>query len=450
MRQDSVRPPLKFLPPRPDPLLIGLADLLLPLWVRYKCGIRKMTTVNADKLVAIAQAFLQQRARVIFAFRHPTIDDQYALLHLFGRVLPQTASQMGLKLDRPLRPYFAYDRGIPLWAGEFITWLYPRMGGISVYRSKADRTSLQFIRQTLRDGLQPLAIAPEGGTNGCSEEIRKLEPGVAQLGFWCVEDLVKANRSEEVWIVPLGFQYLYSNLGWERFDQFLLQLEQDCGIVKPLPRSAEERYRRLYELGDYMIDYVSHHYQKFYPLPLPTALQSNHLQTRLHALLDHILTIAEYHFGLSPKGDYIDRCRRLEQMVWEQVFRGDIKDVSALSPFAKGFANQLAQEALNSEWHMRLAESIVHISGEYVVAHPSPTRFAETLLLVWRVIDRVKGNSYGRPPYLGLRDCRISIGEILNVNDRYGSYKQNRPTAVQELTEELQKEMQKLIVPSPL
>lgn len=324
------------------------------------------------------------------------------------------------------------------------------MGGISVYRSKADRTSLQFIRQTLKDGVQPLAIAPEGGTNGCSEEIRKLEPGVAQLGFWCVEDLVKAGRAEQVWIVPLGFQYIYVNLGWQKLDQFLLRLEQDCGIVKPLPHSLEERYQRLAELGNYMIDYVANHYQKFYPLPLPPAVKSDQLQTRLQALLDHILTVAEYHFGVSPKGDPIDRCRRLEQLVWDQVFRTDIKDVKSLSPFAKGFANQLAQEALNSEWHMRLAESIVHISGEYVVAHPSPTRFAETLLLVWRVLDRIKGNPYGRPPYLGLRDCRISIGAVINVNDRYESYKINRPKAVQTLTEELQQEMEKLIIPSPL
>jgi len=51
----------------------------------------------------------------------------------------------------------------------------------------------------------------------------KLERGVAQLGFWCVEDLVKAGRSETVYIVPIGIQYRVSS--WRKLD-LLSQLEQ--------------------------------------------------------------------------------------------------------------------------------------------------------------------------------------------------------------------------------
>lgn len=449
MTQNLVRPPMTFLPPRPDRVLMSIVDTLMPLWVRYRCGIRRTETINSEGFVQICQAFLAGKARVIFAFRHPTIDDQYGLMHLFARVLPQTATQMGLKLTGPLRTYFVYDRGIPIWAGEIVSWLYPKMGGISVYRSKADRQGLQFIRKTLTDGCYPLAIAPEGGTNGCSELIRKLEPGVAQMGFWCAEDLAKANRPEQVWIVPLGFQYIYIDRGWQSIDRLLSQLEQDCGIVPTNP----DRFQRLYQLGDHLINYVSNHYQKFYPLALPPDLQAEALQTRLDALLEHILTIAEYHFGSTPKGDVVDRCRRLEQMIWDQIFRSDIKDIATLSKVELGFANQLAQEALNSEWHMRIAESMTAISGDYLTQHPSPTRFAETLLQVWRVLHRVQVKPFGRQPYLGERDCRLTVGAPINVTDRYEFYQSSRASAkeaVQILTKDLQQAMTELIIPSPM
>jgi len=59
-----------------------------------------------------------------------------------------------------------------------------------------------------------MTVAPEGATNGHSEIVSPLERGVAQLGFWCVEDLVKAGRSETVYIVPIGgIQYRVSHLG---------------------------------------------------------------------------------------------------------------------------------------------------------------------------------------------------------------------------------------------
>lgn len=449
MVQKLVRPPMQFLPPDPDRFLMTTVDVLMPLWVRYRCGIRSTQTINPEGLVKVCQAFLEKKARLIFAFRHPTIDDQYGLIHLFGRVLPQTAAQMGVKLGDSLRVHFVYDRGIPLWAGEIVSWLYPKMGGISVYRSKADRQGLQFIRKTLVDGSYPLAIAPEGGTNGCSELIRKLEPGVAQMGFWGAEDLAKANRSEQVWIVPLGFQYTYVHRGWNGIDRLLAQLEQDCGVVTTNP----DRFQRLYHLGNHLINYFSNHYQKFYPLPLPTELQAQDLQTRLDALLEHILTIAEYHFGTTPKGDVVDRCRRLEQMIWDQIFRSDIKDINALSKVELGFANQLAQEALNSEWHMRIAESMTAISGDYLTQHPSPTRFAETLLQVWRVLHRVQGKPFGRQPYLGDRDCRLTVGAPINVTDRYEFYQSSRSAAkeaVQTLTNDLQQAMTDLIIPSPI
>jgi hypothetical protein len=50
-----------------------------------------------------------------------------------------------------------------------------------------------------------------------------------------------------------------------------MQLEHDCGIDKPALRSPsmEARYERLYALGEYLLNQVGKHYQKYYAAYAP-------------------------------------------------------------------------------------------------------------------------------------------------------------------------------------
>jgi len=67
--------------------------------------------------------------------------------------------------------------------------------------------------------------------------------GVAQLGFWCVEDLVKAGRSETVYIVPIGIQYRYVP-SWRKLD--LQSIEADSGLpVQRIDQSATLTRKRF-------------------------------------------------------------------------------------------------------------------------------------------------------------------------------------------------------------
>jgi hypothetical protein len=142
--------------------------------------------------------------------------------------------------------------------------------------------------------------------------------------------------------------------------------------------------------------------------------------------------------------------------VWERIFRSDIKDVKgiqALSTLERSFANQLAKEAHTSEWHMRIAESLTAVTGNYVKNNPSPTRFADTLLLIWRALSRVKAEQFGRSPFIGNRKIIISVGEPISVSDRYETYKSSRAAAKEcssQLTKDLQAALESLIEPSPM
>jgi hypothetical protein len=166
-----------------------------------------------------------------------------------------------------------------------------------------------------------------------------------------------------------------------------------------------------------------------------------------------MLRVAEAHFKIKPNGTFIDRCRRLEAAGFEQIFRTDIDDLNSLSPLEKGLADHLAKEANSSHWHMRIAETLTAISGSYVKESPTPTRFSDVLQQVWRAVSRVKGGTFGRPPYLGDRKCTISIGEPISISDRYAEYKSNRQNArkmVSDVTSDLQNALEGLIFSSKI
>lgn len=446
-RLQATFPPL---PPAFDVRVLRMIQVLAPYFVHWQSRINRVEEHNIERLVAAQHQFDLGKVRCIYAFRHPTTDDHFSLLHLFSRSMPCKARQMGIKLHRPIHAFFVYDRGIPLWAGGITNWLFPRLGGIPVYRGKADRQGMKSIRDHIVSGSFPLAIAPEGGTNGQSERVGELEPGAVQLGFWAAEDLQKANRPEQVLIVPIGIQYEYTSQSWARIDQLLLGIERDCGISKPKP-TPRDRYQRLYDLGIFLVQWVAVHYQKYYPQYAQSCDPHASLAEQLETVIETILRTAEANFRIVGKGSYVDRCRRLEQAVWDQVFR--VEDWQKLTVLERCFGDQLAREANNSLWHMRIAESILHITGTYVQEHPSPSRFAEMLLLLWRAMSRLKLIPYGKTPYLGDRKLILSGGEPINISAHLSQYQTNRQTAKEtmaELTNQLRNSMQSLVIPSAL
>ena len=437
---DQVQPALEFLTPNLQNWLLIALRSLLPMWLKFSCRINNITIRNLEQLAILTREFQKGQVRYILAFRHPTIDDQFVMFHLLSYAL-------AAENIPNFSAYYVYDRGIPLWAGAIVTYLYPLTGGIPIHRGKLDRQSLKTIRQFLTNGAYPVAIAPEGGTNGLSEQVGNLEPGVAQIGFWACQDLLAANRPEQVVILPVGIQYEY--LSSAKIDEFLMSLEQECGLVKPavLP---ETRYTRLNELGEYLLEFGIKHYCQYYPNFVAPIDRHAPFADRLHQLLDQILGVAEGNFGIKPKGSLIDRSRRLEQAGWDRIFRADSAKLSVLE---KGFANQLAKEANSSQWHLKIAESLTEITGDYVKSHPSPTRYAEVLLLIWRSLSRVKNQSFGKSPYLGDRSCVLSIGDPINLSDYFATYQTSRShakTCIEQVTSQLQTNLENLIQPSRL
>lgn len=476
----QVQPPLEFIPPALNPLVLRVGQLVLPSWLRWRTGITHIQADNVETLLDLYRQFQDGKVRLMMAFRHPTTDDQLCMAYLLWHILPQLARQKGISLQHPIHSYFIYDRGIPLWAGAWMGWLYSRVGGTPIYRGKLDRIGLRTARDLFANGSLPIAAAPEGATNGHNEIVSPLEPGIAQMGFWCVEDLLKAGRSEQVFIVPVGIQYRYVEAPWKSLEKLLSELEAASGLPvneqsqssDVLTQNSDEAqkslYQRLYRLGEHLLSLMEEFYTRFYHQTLPTAStkvfssgttaeetflaeapdSNQQFAARLQALQNAALQVAEQYFGLQHKGSLIDRCRRLEQAGWDLIYREDIKNIEALSPLERGLADRVAEESSLKMWHMRLVESFVAVTGKYVLEKPTVERFAETILLIWDMTTRIKGGNPFRRPRLGKQWVQMTVGQPISVSDRWEVYQVSRRSAKQavaDLTQDLQTALEAMI-----
>ncbi|MEH2136328.1 lysophospholipid acyltransferase family protein [Nostoc sp.] len=461
----STQPPLKFIPQRLNLPILQIVRWLLPIALRFRtrpwlpAGIVSVEAKNIEVLAELYQQFQAGKIRFLLAFRHPEVEDPLCMLYLLSHIVPRVARQKGITLRSLVHSYFLYDRGMTVWAGNWLGWLFSRLGGVPVHRGRRlDRQAIQTARELFANGKVPIAVAPEGGTNGHSGIVSPLEPGVAQMGFWCAEDLQKANRTETVMIVPIAIQYRYVEPPWSKLDWLLSKLEADSGLgVKEIDSGDKQEiyYQRLCRLAEYLITEMEEFYHRFYHQDIPKTISTDEsaspnqvLINRLHCLLDKALQVTEQYFGVQAQGNFIDRCRRLEEAGWNYIYREDLPDINALPPFKRGLADWIAEEADLRMRHMRMVESFVAVTATYIQEQPTAERFAETALLVFDMLSRIQDTTLPGRPRLGLRQAQITVGEPISVTERWSNSQGDRQASrkgVSDLTKDLQIALEKMI-----
>ena len=453
----QAQPSLEFISPAYNPLVWQAAKGILPFWLRYNHDIVDVKIDNAIELVELYSQFQQGKTRFMLAFRHPAVTDPPCIAQLLWNQLPQIAQQKGVKLKSPVHAHFIYDRGIPLWAGDKVGWVISKLGCTPIKRGALDRAGLRSARDLYVNGRFPMAAAPEGATNGHNEVVSPIEPGIAQFGFWCQEDLIKASREESVAIAPLGVRYFYQTAPWLYLEKLLSDLEVDSGFkatptdtmglvngVTPNQSQETELYERLYALSEYLLSLMEEFYSKFYQQKI--VVDSQELSSRLPALLDAALKVAEQSFGVKPNGNISDRCRRVEQAAWTRIYRDDLDAIKELAPAVRGLADLVASEAELRLWHMRLVENFVSVTGKYVAENYTVERLADTVLLLWKMIAKLKGESNIKSPYLGKKRVQLTAMPSLYIADYWELYQTKRRKGVANLTQDLQQALEKSII----
>ena len=471
-----VQPPLRFIPAAYNPWVMRAVHWALPFLLRVRirpwlpAGIARIEVKNVERLVNLYAQFEAGKVRFLMAVRHVEVDDPLSGLYLCSRAVSKAAKEKSISLKQPVHTHFVYERGMTIWAGEGLGWLLSRMGGTPIRRGrKPDWVGLKAARKLLTEGEMPMVVAPEGATNGHSERLGPLEPGVAQLGFWCAEDLAKGDRAHEtVYIAPIGIQYRYVNANWPALSKLLSRLEAQSGLPAlqaKTPTLDKSCYLRILRLGEHLIEKMEQFYQRCYRLKIGKNAEEQESEKkeleeqesegekaekqeaegeacsqRLQQLLDSALKVSEQFFGLPSRGTLVDRCRRIEETSWNNIYREDLSDLKELTALDRGLADWAAQEASLRELHMRIVESFVAVDGDYLREKPSFERCAEMSLLMSDMMGRLGGDKLPERPRLGDRWVQVTVQSPIEVTSRLAEYQKNRKAgraAVAALTEEI-------------
>ncbi|MGB1621320.1 MAG: 1-acyl-sn-glycerol-3-phosphate acyltransferase [Synechococcus sp.] len=435
----TARPALRRLPTRPGRLVQQLLKRLIPLALRAQ----QIQVRQGNAAERLAKAFSAQQlgeTTLLLAFRHPSTRDPLVLADLFWNHVPRAAQRLGYPLPRPIELRYLYDRGIPIWAGPLIGLILQRCGGIAIHRGRLDRPALKEARQVLVQGRHALVVAPEGATNNLSGEMAPLEPGVAQLAFWGVEDLAKAENSPSLALVPIGIRYSWRQQNWMALDQRLSRLEQHLAL-SPLgdsddPMDPQPR-QRLLRIGTVLLDALEQLER------IPTQADQS-FPDRLAAFRQHGLQRAELHFGLRPAGTVQERCRRIEQAAWDRIYRDNL---GSLTPLQRSLADWEAREADLQLTRMRLVEHVSSVSGQYLNDNQEFDRCGELLLVVEEAVSWLEDRPIHNTPSLGPQRVELSVGDPLPVKQHLPHYQRNRREAVTAMTDQLQHALQALMEP---
>jgi hypothetical protein len=435
---DGPRAPLGFLPPARRPWLLAFSRPGSWLQVRM-LGIRGVETSGGRHLVELYRRLQEGTARFIIAFRHPSTDDGPLVMRLMCGIAGREAARLGVRLPRTPRGYFVYGRDVPEWAGRWLAWFFPRLGAFSVFPGHLDSQSLSAIRRCLTDAPHPLALAPEGQVSYHNEKVAALEPGTAQLAFWCTDDLRRQGRTEEVFVLPVCFSYHYRESDWRGVDRLLSKIERECGLA-PLPSaSGAKPWVRLVRLVRHLLDRVEDHYARFHGVAFrpPGRDGVEALQRRVDALVEAALGEAERFFRVTPRGDRVQRVLAVRHAGLTRIHREDITSLDALAPLDRALAERVAAEAWLRLRHMELADVLEYVRLDYLSPESGIDRYVECVTTLWDVVNRLEGGNISGRGTPFPRTARIEIGEPIPAARYQEAYRANRRRGVAELTGEI-------------
>ncbi len=422
MKLEGVRDKLKFVAPRLNPLVLHLARTLGPLYVKRVLGLHIHRPEHMDTLLQEYQQFARGSSKLIIVFRHVHVHDAQVLFYMLNNQLPSYARAQKARFPKRPHAHFLYGRGVPVWGGKRLEWLFSRLGGIPVHHRKLDRNGLDVVRTYMLQGQYPIALAPEGQVTYHNQIVHALEPGFAQLSLWAQQDLQQQGLDQDVRILPISQYYQYGNTEQEKRKVLHsliheLQIETGMDILSgdTLPKDVQPILSRV---GAELFSKIEQFYAQYYGIQMPTdgALECSRL--RVEGLVDALLGMQEQHYGIQhpPKG-FTPRIYIVRLAGWNRIFMQE-EGSHSLEPQLDSSLNEyLAAEAELYARHLEVVDLLAYLQPEYALESQDTNRHIEFLLNLLDAVNRLEGGTIGQRRHP--RTCQVSleVGEALSLSD---------------------------------
>jgi hypothetical protein len=257
------------------------------------------------------------------------------------------------------------------------------------------------------------------------------ESGVVQFGFWALNDMEKVDNLKPLYLLPVGLKYIYKKDMWHEIEGALTNLEHSV-----LPEGADrpkDLYDRVKNVGGSLLTTLAREYH----LRLS---EGSSLNERIELMREHILSQTENFLELVPQPGWhpLRRVRAIQNRIDEEIYR----DVDEMTEYERGVHAQRVDKFRQFYTDLRRIVNSISIYEGYIGEHPSQERFLE-------VITRLEVEVFGRSKVKGPLDAFVRIGAPKNLLASYESYKKEKRQTTQQVTLELETEVQNIVAGMP-
>lgn len=387
-----------FVPPRHNPFLIWLCNATLPRLAPLFGNVYGLDLPNED----FARLKALGGGRALLCPNHPTETD------------PIVAFWLSRNLGQPFN-YLATRETLEGPRG----WLLNRIGVYSVIRGFPDRESIRMTRRLLAEMDRKVVIFPEGQVYEHNDMLLDFQMGVAQIGFWALDDLEKASRPLSLPLAPIALRYRCRDDPSRVIDHTLKALAEALG-VRPDPRAT--RYDRLIQIGGQLLGRIEREEGL-------KASESGDLSERIRvvrrAALDRVAQAAGTRVNHeAPPADQLHQVFN-ELKSWVGVLGDEAAEYDE-----RRYRHRLQVAAPLFGELLRLQNFIV-LSGDYVASESTAERFLEVLGCLQKEV-------FGKIRYRAPLIASVRVAEVIRLEDRRDAYRENKREEVARVTNELQ------------
>jgi 1-acyl-sn-glycerol-3-phosphate acyltransferase len=428
--------------------IVFLIKLFARIYLFMFLGIARVALRGETHFFRAFERALRGDSRCILAFRHPNGGEPQLLTWFVIFRLKSLAKRAGISFARRPHALFVYGYDVLRWGGWVARLVMPRVGAMPIHHTKLDSKGMSRIFRSLKNGPDPLAIAPEGQVTYNTEQILSLEQGVMRIGFYSADQLKKEGRPYPVEVLPVSIHFRYGVWGKMRLSRLVDRLDRAAGFRERYKKEGKpDFFRRLWNLREYLIVQNEARYgirgaAQLYPGDdVFLRDEEQNLQERIDRVINAALDRAKKILGINGLGTNItDWINELRQICWDCIYLPGRETLKGLPGVERSLLDLRAGEAWHAGRHIELAD--------FLRFFRSPLPKEETPLHVkieyaqnlWDLANRTMGGSYStRNINIFPRRVIIQAAEPINLTDRLSEFHQNKRAAIQSAMEDLLK-----------
>lgn len=402
-----------FIEPNLNPWVAGFVDLAYPLLLKLTQNIDEIVISKQDRELLSSL----RNDRLLFFTNHPTAAEPPITWYL--------ANIIGDRF------HYMASRQVFDWWGGLLGNIIAAGGAFSVIAGISDRPSLKKTREILAGPGGKMVIFPEGEPiGGENDELLPFQPGVAQLGFWGLQDARKRDPKADITVVPSFIKYTI-----EANDQTVFRKLNECmnQIERKLEIDAGHKniLRRFMTTGRILLERG----EKTYGLEESDNPDFDYRLGQLrHRVLDGVakkLKVTGYDFG----ADAIQKLRHLFALMELITIR--------YPGIGYDHVDQRMLEWAKAE--VNTAYNFIVMKRDYLLSNPTAERFFEWLLIFESFATGREPRGISLQPSHLPRKAHVFVAEPFTLGDYEDAYRANRRAGVDKVLTRIREDMQNLL-----